>query len=151
VHYFAGPSLKKETATFPDDGNVYYGDFRVRCATGSAVISHGHNLRQPWIIHLVAPYLDENGAVQVQLYMKTVASTLACIDGVRIRSVALAVFGTAYYGCPCLLAAVMTLRTVREWLEVPENSEKCDKIYICSPQGGHAPLSQLWNKAFPTP
>ena len=78
-------------ATFPDDGQEYYGGFKVRCQTGSAVISHGHNLKQPWIIHLVGPYLDFEGDV-IALYKKTLRSVLACIDGRNIRSIALAVF-----------------------------------------------------------
>lgn len=63
IHFLAGPSLKDETATFPDDGQEYYGEFRVRCPTGQARISHGHNLHQPYIIHLVGPYLDDAGQV----------------------------------------------------------------------------------------
>lgn len=61
IHFLAGPSLREETATFADDGNEYYDGFKVRCPTGQTRISNGQNLHQPYIIHLVAPYLDEKG------------------------------------------------------------------------------------------
>ena len=152
---------------------MYYGGFRNRCPTGEAVISHGHNLSQPWIIHLVGPYLDDAGKVQVELYCKTIRSVLACIDGVKIRSVSYAVFGTGYYGCPRLLAvravvwvaggvlteslrlsrackqAVMTLRVIRDWLSRPENQAKCDKITLCTSYGGGDMLKALLPLAFP--
>jgi hypothetical protein len=41
------PLHQAETATFPDTGRGF-GDFKERCPTGDAVISHGHNLRQVW-------------------------------------------------------------------------------------------------------
>jgi O-acetyl-ADP-ribose deacetylase (regulator of RNase III) len=150
VHFLAGESLKAETATFPDDGGVYYGGFRVRCPTGEVRISHGHNLHQPYIIHLVGPYLDEAGQVQVRLYIQTLRNVLACIDGDRIRTVSLAVFGTGYYGCPHLLACIMTLRVLREWLEVPGNASKCDEIIVCPHYGGASLYRLLWPLVFPS-
>jgi hypothetical protein len=41
----AAVAAQLETATFPDTGRGF-GEFRERCPTGQAVISHGHNLRQ---------------------------------------------------------------------------------------------------------
>jgi O-acetyl-ADP-ribose deacetylase (regulator of RNase III) len=151
IHYHAGPSLAMETATFPDDGVTYYGGFRVRCPTGHAVISHGHNLKQPYIVHLVAPYLDEKGKVQVGLYMQTLRSALACIDGMKIRSLSLAVFGTGFYGCPKLLANVMTLRVICDWLAKAENRAKCDMIYVTPDLDERTnSIALLWEKVFGT-
>jgi hypothetical protein len=83
LHFLAGPSLKAETATFPDDGQKYYDGFRVRCPTGQVRISHGHNLHQPFVIHLVGPYLDEEDQVAfdtsfVHAIEKQVQGTLSC-------------------------------------------------------------------------
>lgn len=148
LHALAGPSLRAETATFPDTGRGF-GDFKERCPTGDAVISHGHNLRQPWIVHLVAPYLDEEGEVQTQLYMRTLRAVLACIDGVRIRTMGLAMFGTGFYGCPQALAAVMTLRVLRDWLQDPANALKCDAVYIVSPFGAEEVAAAVLSLTFP--
>lgn len=83
------------------------------------------------------------------LYLQTLRHVLACIDGERIRSISSAVFGTGYYGCPQLLATVMTLRVLRDWLEASENRAKCDLIMVCPPEGAAEMFDLLWPLAFP--
>jgi len=148
VHTLAGNSLRKETATFPDDGVEYYGGLRVRCKTGQVVISHGHNLKQPYIIHLVCPLFFDDDSTN--LYAKCISGVLRCIDGVKIRSVAIAVFGTGYYGYPCLVASVIIMKVLREWMEEENNRAKCDAIYICDTCGSCEALNVLYSLAFPS-
>ena len=121
------------------------------CETGDAVVSHAHNLtRSRYIVHLVAPYLDERGHVQTALYARALCAALACIDGVRVRSLAIAVFGTAFYGCPHIVAAAITIRVLREWLGQPANAGRCDRVWVCPPTGGEAHFDALWPRVFGT-
>lgn len=76
-------------------------------------------------------------------------SVLNCIDGEKIRSVSLAVFGTGFYGFPMILSAVVTLKILRKWLEKEENRRKCDAFYLVPPKDGVKIFEALWEHAFP--
>lgn len=61
VHTYAGESLKKEIIQcIPNISTNYY--YPVKCLTGDAKITSGHNLKAKYIIHVVTPYLNNDNS-----------------------------------------------------------------------------------------
>jgi O-acetyl-ADP-ribose deacetylase (regulator of RNase III) len=127
IHSYAGPSLKLETEQLPNviEGNYYYG---VKCLTGDAKITSGHNLNSKYIIHAVTPYLDSNDNTDKRAHVDSYKSILKYIDGKNIRNITIGPISTGYYGYPMLEATVLGLLVIRKYLE--ENYNLVDKINL---------------------
>ena len=91
--------------------------------TGRCAVTKGYDLPAKYCIHTVGP-IGEDPKKLKQAY----ESTLACIDGKKIRSVGLCCISTGIYGYPIKPATKIALETVRQFLEVPENREKTDRV-----------------------
>ena len=111
IHHSAGSKLAKACAKIGF------------CPTGKAVVTPGFDLPSNYVIHAVGP-IGENPEKLTQVY----ESTLACIDGQKIRSVALCCISTGIYGYPIKPATEIALNVVRKFLEDSENREKTDRI-----------------------
>ena len=127
IHTYAGDSLKKETSELPNviEGNYYYG---VKCQTGDAKITSGHNLPFKYIIHVVTPYLKNNGDTDKENHIKSYQSVLNYIDGKNIRSLVIGPMSTGYYGYPMLEAAILGINTIIDFMNIHENN--VDNIYL---------------------
>lgn len=127
IHTYAGDSLKMETSQLPNvlEGDYYYG---VKCLTGDAKITSGHNLNSKYIIHVVTPYLDDNGNPNKMKHVESYKSIFKYVDGKNIRKITTGPLSTGYYGYPMLEATILGLLTIRKFLE--ENYEKVDKINL---------------------
>jgi O-acetyl-ADP-ribose deacetylase (regulator of RNase III) len=91
--------------------------------TGKCAVTLGYNLPAKYCIHTVGP-IGENP----EMLEKAYSNTLKCIDGKKIRSVALCCISTGIYGYPIKPATQIALETVRKFLEDPNNREKTDRI-----------------------
>lgn len=127
IHTYAGESLKQETSQLPNviEGDYYYG---VKCLTGDAKITSGHNLNSKYIIHVVTPYLDSNGNTNKQAHINSYKSIFKYVDGKHIRKVTIGPISTGYYGYPMLEATVLGLLTIREFLK--KNYDLVDQINL---------------------
>jgi O-acetyl-ADP-ribose deacetylase (regulator of RNase III) len=127
IHTYAGDSLKIETSQLPNviEGDYYYG---VKCLTGDAKITSGHNLNSKYIIHVVTPYLDSDNNTDMQAHIKSYKSILKYVDGKNIRKLTIGPISTGYYGYPMLEATVLGLLTIREFLE--KNYDLVDQINL---------------------
>jgi O-acetyl-ADP-ribose deacetylase (regulator of RNase III) len=89
------------------------------CATGDAVLTPGFKLKQKFVIHTVAPYLDEKGNEQPLLLKRCYTSCLeqALKKKNLINSIAFPCLGTGYYGYPLKEASIIAITAVSEFLQ----------------------------------
>ncbi|KAL0207437.1 hypothetical protein P9112_012065 [Eukaryota sp. TZLM1-RC] len=93
------------------------------CPTGKTKKSPGFKLPCKFILHTVGP-IGENEAALKSCYK----TCMDFVDGKDIRSIAFCAISTGIYGYPKDRACRVALNYIREWLEVPENMEKVDRI-----------------------
>ncbi len=131
IHTYAGESLRLETSALPNviEGEYYYG---VKCLTGDAKITSGHNLSSKYIIHVVTPYLDSNGNTDKRSHVDAYKSILKYVDGKHIRSLSTGPLSTGYYGYPMLEASILGLLTIRKFL-IQYGDELVDGINLWIP------------------
>ncbi|KAL6042350.1 Macro domain-containing protein [Balamuthia mandrillaris] len=98
IHGAAGPLLQRECASL-----------RRLCLPGEAIITHAYQLPSFFVIHTVAPYLDEQERAQEGLLRKCYRSVLELSKSYPIRSLAIPALGTGFYGFPRDEAAVIAL------------------------------------------
>lgn len=110
IHKVSGPQLKQYCQSLPATKEG------VRCATGDAVTTPGFNLKAKWVIHTVAPYLDEFGQPQPKLLRKCYQSCMEQAWERKMSSVAFCCLGTGFYGFPMLEASIVALETCDEFL-----------------------------------
>lgn len=111
IHCAAGPQL---AAACAEIGHT---------KTGHVAVTPGFDLPARYVIHAVGP-IGERPEKLREAY----EATLRCIDGERIRSVALCCISTGIYGYPIVPATHIALDTVRRFLDAPGNREKVDRI-----------------------
>lgn len=121
IHTYAGESLKEETSKLPNviDGQYYYG---IKCLTGDAKITSGHNLKAKYIIHTVTPYLDKNGNTNKKMHISCYKSILKYIDQNNIKSIVIGPLSTGYYGYPMLEATILGFKVISEFLKEKKDS-----------------------------
>lgn len=117
IHKYAGDSLKVETSQLPNvlKGDYYYG---VKCMTGDAKITSGHNLKATYIVHVVTPYLNNDGIPNKKMHVQSYKSILKYIDNDHIKSIVIGPISTGYYGYPMLEATVLGLLTIKKYLSI---------------------------------
>lgn len=85
--------------------------------TGTAVITHGHNLKQPYIVHSPGPvwYGGKNG--EPEQLASSYRSCLEVAEEAGLKSIAFCSISTGIYGYPLDQAAPLAIRTTREYLD----------------------------------
>lgn len=126
IHARAGPELVAECSRLPANR------FGERCAVGEALRTEGHGLPAKFVIHTVAPLLDDDGQPQGHLLAQCYESCLRHVDGQHVRSLAFCCLGTGFYGFPMVPAAKIALGTVRRWLEAPDVLDRVDRVVFCT-------------------
>jgi len=121
IHTYAGESLKEETSELPNviEGPYYYG---VKCLTGDAKITSGHNLKTKYIINTVTTYLDENGNTDKKMHISCYKSILKYINQDNIKSIVIGPLSTGYYGYPMLEATILGFKVISEFLKEKKDS-----------------------------
>jgi O-acetyl-ADP-ribose deacetylase len=106
VHRAAGPGLHAELRERYPDGT----------ATGTAVVTAGHDLPARWVLHAVGPIWRGGGHSEEQLLADAYRSCLRLADELGARSVAFPAISMGIYGYPPPQGARLAVRTVAEHL-----------------------------------
>ena len=130
----AGPRLKE---AFSQIG---------RCDDRQTVVTPGFDLPAKFIIHTVGPTGDDDSELE-----QTMDSLLSHIDGTNIRSVGMAPFFIENNAFSLRHASQIVLKKVRDFLEVPENLQKVDRIiFIIMHPRNFPTFAKLMYLFFPT-
>lgn len=113
IHEKAGEDLLAELKIVAPNG----------AKTGTAVITEGHKLKQPYIIHTPGPVWHGGGSGEAGLLASSYRSCLEVADANGLKSIAFCSISTGIYGYPLGKAAPLAVKTVREYLDAyPDTS-----------------------------
>ena len=84
--------------------------------TGTAVITGGHDLKQPYIIHTPGPVWHGGNSGEPDLLASSYRSCLEVADKAGLKSIAFCSISTGIYGYPLDQAAPLALKTIRDYL-----------------------------------
>ena len=91
--------------------------------TGTAVITGGHDLKQPYIIHTPGPVWHGGNSGEPGLLASSYRSCLEVADKAGLKSIAFCSISTGIYLYPLDQAAPLALMTVRDYLKAhPETT-----------------------------
>jgi O-acetyl-ADP-ribose deacetylase (regulator of RNase III) len=115
IHRAAGRELMAELMRVAPNGTK----------TGSAVMTKGFNLKQPWIIHTPGPVWKGGNANEAAKLASSYRSCLERAEEKGLKSIAFCSVSTGIYGYPLDQAAAIALGTVEEYLDAhPETTLK---------------------------
>jgi len=123
IHHAAGSALLEECRRLPE---VRPG---VRCPTGEARLTRGHNLPARWVIHTVGPVWHGGKSGEEELLAKCYRNSMALAASEGITSIAFPAISTGVYGYPVQQAAKIAVREVRQALEKHPQIERV--IFAC--------------------
>lgn len=112
IHSVAGIELTKECEEIGKIEN------------GKVTLTKGYNLPSKYVIHTNGPLGDHDS----ELLNETYNSILLQIDGEKIRTIALPPISTGLYGFPKEEGAEIALKSVRTFLDNPQNLANVDRI-----------------------
>src|SRR2546430_17450019 len=123
IHRAAGPGLLEECRRVPE---VRPG---VRCPTGEARITGGHDLPARHVIHTVGPVWDGGHQGEDEALANCYRNSLRLAEEHNLKSVAFPAISTGVYGFPLERATQIALREVREFLGSARSVQKV--IFVC--------------------
>jgi O-acetyl-ADP-ribose deacetylase (regulator of RNase III) len=146
IHRAAGPGLLDECRRAPE---VRPG---VRCPTGEARLTGGHDLPARYVIHTVGPVWSGGKSGEDELLASCYRNAMAMAAGKGLESIAFPAISTGVYGFPMDRAAGIAVRTVRESLK--RHAEIRKVLLVCfgaeataaftramrAPQSDHPPV-----------
>ena len=134
IHRAAGRGLMAELEKVAPHG----------AKTGAAVITGGHNLKQPYIIHTAGPVWKGGNANEAEKLEMCYRSCLEKAEGKGLKSIAFCSISTGVYGYPLDKAASVALGAVSEYLDShPDTS--LERVVFAMYQ---APEYQAFTKAW---
>ncbi len=107
IHAAAGPALLEELRRVAPNG----------APTGSAVMTAGHGLKQPYIIHTPGPVWHGGSRGEKDLLASCYRNSLQLAHDRRLSSIAFCSISTGIYGYPLAQAASISIQTVKQFLE----------------------------------
>jgi O-acetyl-ADP-ribose deacetylase len=120
IHRAAGQDLLRECRSLEG------------CDTGSAKITDAYLLPCEKVIHAVGPIFDDTREeICAQLLANCYTKCLELAVENDCKSIALCSLSTGIYGYPSQAAALVAIKTVRDFLE-GENGDKLEKIVFCT-------------------
>jgi len=122
IHRAAGPGLSRECRAIPLVRPY------VRCPTGEARITGGHELPARHIIHSVGPVWRGGGAGEAELLASCYCQSLRLAEEHGIRSIAFPAISCGVFGYPPDRAAQVAVAAVSDWLShhaLPERVLLC--------------------------
>ncbi|XP_052701881.1 ADP-ribose glycohydrolase MACROD2-like [Crassostrea angulata] len=114
IHSAAGKKLVQECLTLTG------------CETGEAKITAGYKLPAKYVIHTVGPIGEKE-----DLLSNAYSSVLGLLKENNLASVAIPCISTGIYGYPSEKAALVALKTVRDFLEKDDTYKKMDRVIFC--------------------
>lgn len=114
IHSAAGKKLVQECMTLNG------------CETGEAKITAGYKLPAKYVIHTVGPIGEKE-----DLLSNAYSSVLGLLKENNLASVAIPCISTGIYGYPSEKAALVALKTVRDFLEKDDTYKKMDRVIFC--------------------
>ncbi len=118
IHKAAGPNLKEECKQVPE---VRSG---VRCPTGEARITGGHNLPAKHVIHTVGPVWHGGSEGEPDLLASCYRESLRLAEAHGLDSIAFPAISTGVFGYPPDQAARVAVETAREWVAAHERPRR---------------------------
>jgi O-acetyl-ADP-ribose deacetylase (regulator of RNase III) len=116
IHRAAGPELLVECRTLSG------------CPTGEAKITKGYKLPAKHVIHTVGPVWHGGGRGEDDLLTSCYRRSLEIAAANGLAGVAFPAISTGIYGFPADRAAVIAVKTVRDFLA---NSDLPEKVIFC--------------------
>jgi O-acetyl-ADP-ribose deacetylase (regulator of RNase III) len=107
IHARAGRGLLEELKQVAPHG----------AKTGTAVLTHGHNLKQPYIIHTPGPVWHRGRAKEAEELLRSCyRSCLEVAESKQLESIGFCSISTGIYGYPIHEAAPLAVETVIQYL-----------------------------------
>jgi len=138
IHAVAGPQLRDRCAEIPFvtvsrvGGAIHQGE-QARCPVGEARSTPAFNLpHAKYIIHTVAPLLDDDGKPREELLQRCYSECLEAASESGCESIAFCALGTGFYGFPQVLGAQIAVCTAHQWLlESHSRATSLSKVIFC--------------------
>jgi len=112
IHRAAGPGLDQECRGLP------FVRPQVRCPTGEARITGGHDLPARYVIHTVGPVWHGGDAGEAELLASCYRQSLQLAEDHHIESIAFPAISCGVFGYPPDQAAQVAVATVSDWLSL---------------------------------
>jgi O-acetyl-ADP-ribose deacetylase (regulator of RNase III) len=137
IHRAGGPIVTEAAAKIRRE--------RGRLPTGEAVITPGGNLPARYVIHTVGPVWHGGNRGEAELLAKAYRSCLSLAVKEGVKTIAFPSISTGAYGYPLAEAAVVALRTVREFLS--QNPGKLSEVrFVLFSSSDFAEYRAAWDK-----
>ena len=107
IHEMAGKDLLAELTIVAPKG----------AKTGTAVITGGHGLSQPYIIHTPGPRWNHGKSGEAELLASSYHSCLERAEEKKLTSIAFCSLSTGIFGYPLDKAAPIAVKTVQDYLD----------------------------------
>jgi O-acetyl-ADP-ribose deacetylase (regulator of RNase III) len=122
IHRAAGPGLARECRDIP------FVRPHVRCPTGEARITGGHDLPARHVIHTVGPVWHGGGADEALLLASCYRQSLLLAERHIVESIAFPAISCGVFGYPPAQAAQVAVAAIRAWLE---RDAQPQRIVLC--------------------
>ena len=134
IHRAAGRELMAELIQVAPNGTK----------TGSAVITHGFKLKQPWIIHTPGPVWKGGNANEVTKLASCYRSCLEKADEKGLQSIAFCSVSTGIYGYPLTQAVPVALGAVTEYLDAHPETTLTRVVFAMYQEPEYKAFVQAW-------
>jgi len=134
IHRAAGKGLLAELERVAPNG----------AKTGAAVITGGHNLKQPYIIHTPGPVWKGGNANEAERLASCYWSCLERAEEKGLTSIAFCSISTGIYGYPLDKAAPIALRTVRAYLDAHLDTSLERVVFAMYQAPEYAAFQKAW-------
>ena len=136
IHRAAGPGLMEELRRAAPHG----------ARTGTATLTGGHSLKQPYILHTPGPVWNGGGSGEAERLASSYWSCLERAEEKGLSSIAFCSVSTGIYGYPLDQAAPLALNTVRAYLDAhPDTSLERVVFAMFQPQEYQA-FTEAWQE-----
>ena len=114
--------------------------------TGTAVITGGHGLKQPYIIHTPGPRWQGGTNGEPKLLASSYRSCLEVADAQKLKSIAFCSISTGIYGYPLDQAAPLALKTVTAYLTAHPDTTLERVVFVMFQPNEYQAFTQAWAK-----